>query len=139
MNRIDLLERTLAEVVERVGDPAPRVYERLFEQSPDLRAMFVNDPLGSVRGEMFLRALEAMIDAAAGRPYAGGMVACEWRNHGMLGVTQAQFNGFFDAMVEVFRQSLGPAWTADIDQAWQDALQAVRGFTEPQHAAAAQL
>ena len=60
MNPIELLECTLHQVVERVGDPAPQVYERLFAQSPALREMFVNDPLGSVRGEMFHRALEAM-------------------------------------------------------------------------------
>ncbi len=42
----------MAKGIEWVGDPAPRVCERLFEQSPTLRAMFVDDPLASGRGEI---------------------------------------------------------------------------------------
>ena len=59
-----LLEHSLELVAERIGDPAPRVFERLFLEAPDLLALFSNDACGSVRGEMFLRALECLQDAA---------------------------------------------------------------------------
>ena len=49
MSTVELLEHSLEQVVARIGDPAPQVYERLFAQSPELRAMFVGDPLGMAR------------------------------------------------------------------------------------------
>jgi hypothetical protein len=87
--------------------------------------MFIGDPLGSVRGEMFHRALETLIDVAGERPYAAGMIAAEWANHQMNGVSAAQFLGFFDAVVQVFRQALGDEWTPQIDAAWRNTLQRV--------------
>jgi hypothetical protein len=77
VNTVELLEHSLEQVVARIGDPAPQVYEQLFAQSPELRSMFVGDPLGSVRGEMFHRVIDTLIDVAAERPYASGMIAAE--------------------------------------------------------------
>jgi len=52
-----LLERTLELVAERIGDPAPRVFERLFLEAPDLLALFSNDASGSGCGGMVLGAV----------------------------------------------------------------------------------
>jgi hypothetical protein len=125
----ELLEQALERVLERVGDPAPLVYERLFQGSPQLREMFVMDTLGSVRGEMFHRAIETLLDLADARPYAGSMIAAEWSNHHMNGVSKAQFDGFFVAMGETFRQALGGEWTADIDGAWSAAVGRIQHIT----------
>jgi hemoglobin-like flavoprotein len=129
LNTVEWLEHSLEQVVARIGDPAPQVYERLFAQSPELRAMFVGDPLGSVRGEMFQRVIETLIDVAADRPYASGMIAAEWSNHRMNGVTARQFESFFESVVRVMRQALGSDWTADIDSAWRQTLARVRDIT----------
>jgi len=125
MDTAALLEHSLERVVARIGGPAPRVYEALFAQEPGLRDMFIGDPLGSVRGEMFLRVIDTLIDVAGGRTYAAGMIAAEWSNHRMNGVSAAQFQGFFDTVVQVFRQALGDEWTPQIDAAWQSTLQRV--------------
>lgn len=129
MRTLELLEQSLELVVERVGDPAPRVYQQLFEASPELRALFVNDPSGSVRGEMFHRVVEALLDVAANRPYAGGMIAAEWVNHRGIGVLPQQFDSFFVAVFEVCRQALGPDWTAGVDAAWRTTLDRVSAIT----------
>ena len=121
-NAVELLEHSLALTVERIGDPAPQVYTQVFAACPELATMFVNDPTGSVRGEMFHRVVEALLDVAADRPYAGGMIAAEWFNHRGIGVPTAQFEGFFAAVAAVCRQALGDDWTADIDQAWSTTL-----------------
>lgn len=117
-----LIEHSLALVAQRLGDPAPQVYAALFAQSPDLAALFVGDPQGSVRGEMFHRALEALLDLAQDRPYAPGMLAAECINHAGLGVPPGRFLDLYRAMVQVFRDALGPAWTPGIDAAWAQAL-----------------
>jgi hemoglobin-like flavoprotein len=122
MNTLQLLESTMEQVVQRVGDPAPLVYERLFATAPELRELFANDPRGSVRGEMFHRVIEVLIDMAGEQRYATGLMAAEWITHRGLGITAAQFNGFFDAVVAVFRQTLGADWTADVDAAWRDTV-----------------
>ena len=129
MDTVALLEHSLELVVERIGDPAPRVYDALFAQDPQLRAMFIGDPLGSVRGEMFHRVIDTLIDVAGGRPYAAGMIAAEWSNHRMNGVSAAQFQAFFDIVVQVLRQALGQEWTAQIDAAWLATLQQVAQIT----------
>jgi hemoglobin-like flavoprotein len=129
VNTVELLEQSLEQVVARIGDPAPQVYEQLFAQSPELRAMFVGDPLGSVRGEMFHRVIDTLIDVAAERPYAGGMIAAEWSNHRMNGVSARQFDSFFESVVQVLRQALGKGWTAEIDAAWRHTLARVQGIT----------
>lgn len=124
----NLLEHTLALAVQRVGDPAPLVYQRLFSQAPELQALFVNDAQGSVRGEMFCRAIETLVDLAAGRPYADGMIASERANHAMLGVKNVQFDAFFQSIVDVLRDALGADWTPPIDAAWRHALAQVRAI-----------
>jgi hemoglobin-like flavoprotein len=129
MDTVALLEHSLEMVVSRIGDPAPRVYESLFAQEPALRDMFVGDPLGSVRGEMFHRVVDTLIDVAGERPYAGGMIAAEWSNHQMNGVSAAQFQGFFATVVQIFRQALGDEWTPQIEAAWQSTLKRVGAIT----------
>jgi hemoglobin-like flavoprotein len=119
------LEHSLELVAERIGDPVPRVYDALFAAEPQLREKFVGDPLGSVRGEMFLRVVDTLLDVASDQPYARGMIAAEWSNHHMNGVSAAQFQRFFDVVVQVFRDALGSDWTPQIDAAWQRTLQRV--------------
>ena len=129
MNTVEWLERSLALTVDHIGDPAPRVYQQVFAACPELQAMFVNDPTGAVRGEMFHRVVEALLDVAADRPYAGGMIASEWFNHRGIGVPTAQFESFFVAVAAVCRQALGDDWTADIDAAWATTLARVAAIT----------
>ncbi len=126
MTATGLLERSLELVAERIGDPAPRVFQQLFDEAPELQTLFANDASGSVRAEMFLRALECLQDAAGSARFAPGLVAAEHQAHLAYGVSSAQFQRFFDIIVAVFRDALGADWTPDTDAAWQAALQRLR-------------
>ena len=112
-------DHLLEQVTARIGDPAPQVYARLFAESPHLLPLFVGDGSGSVRGEMFLRALDTLVDLAAGRPYAPGMVASERVTHAHNGIDAAQFDRFFHLIGEVFRDALAEQWTPEFDTTWQ--------------------
>jgi hypothetical protein len=125
MTMSQTLEEMLEAVARRIGDPAPRVYDRLFAESPQLLPLFVADRQGSVRGEMFLRALDTLVDLAAGRPYAPGMIASERVTHSHNGVDAAQFDRFFLIMGDVFRDALGPDWTPALDATWQALMERV--------------
>ena len=123
------LEFTLEKVAQRVGDPAPLVFARLFAEAPELQSLFASDASGAVRAEMFLRALECLQDAAGARLYGSALVAAEHTTHQSYGVPTAMFQRFFVILVDVLRDTLGPDWTPEIDQAWAQALQAVGGAT----------
>ena len=84
MNDSERLDFTLEQVAQRVGDPAPLVFERLYAEAPELQALFCNDASGAVRAEMFLRALECLQDAAGARLYGSAtpptrVMACPQR------------------------------------------------------------
>ena len=116
--RADLIESSLEAVAERVGDPAPLVYRRLFEIAPELQALFVRDTDGSVRGEMLQRAFETILDLLGEGHYARGLIATEFVNHQNIGVPPTQFELFFVAMIDTLREVLGEQWTPETAEAW---------------------
>ena len=129
MNDAALIDHTLALVAERVGDPVPRVYRRLFAHAPEVEALFINDKSGNVRGEMFNKAIDTIQDLVGGQHYAQTLLASEWINHQNLGVPMAHFDYFFTAIVDTFREALGPDWTAATDAAWHSAIARLRDVT----------
>ena len=58
----DLITESLERVGERCADPTPLVYERLFAQNPDMRALFVRDTDDSVKGQMLYQVIEVFLD-----------------------------------------------------------------------------
>ncbi len=127
MDDAALIEHSLALVAERVGDPAPLVYARLFAEFPALEALFLRDVTGTVRGNMLATTLECLVDFAGPRAYATHFVGSERVNHGGLGVPPEMFDRFYATVIETFRAALGPDWTPEIDAAW---ARAVAGLVE---------
>jgi hypothetical protein len=123
MNDDHLLQATLEQVVQRIGDPAPRVFARLYAEAPEVQALFLNDASGAVRAEMFLRALECLQDAAGPGLYGAALVGAEHQTHLGYGVDSAQFQRFFVLIVDEFRSALGSDWSAAHEAAWGRGLQ----------------
>lgn len=126
----ELIEYSLAQVAERIGDPADRIYARLFEAAPELEALFVLDTDGSVRGEMLFKAFEMLADLVGENRYAADFLEIEYRNHLNVGVAPGRFTLFFEAMVDTFRDMLGQDWTPEIEHAWGAVLTRVGGIVE---------
>lgn len=118
----DIITRCLEQVAERVDDPAPLVFQRLFAENPDIEALFVRDTAGLVRGEMMAVTLDALLDCAGGDAYAVSLVEIERVNHVGLGVEPEVFDTFFRVVMTVFQEILGDDWTPDIDAAWRRVL-----------------
>jgi hemoglobin-like flavoprotein len=119
------IEASLEAVARHLGDPTAQVYARLFEREPALRALFVRDTDGSVRGQMLQQVIETVLDLAGDDRYASVLIGTEWVNHQNLGVPGEQFSLFFTAMIETFRVELGEAWTPEFDAAWEAVLSRV--------------
>lgn len=115
------IEASLALLGDRVGDPAPLVYARLFAEHPATQPLFCNDASGAVRGEMLARSFEAILDYVGDRHWADHLIRSERLAHDGYGVPPALFLGFFETLAATTRAALGADWTADMAVAW-DAL-----------------
>ncbi len=124
-----IITRSLELVGERCLDPAPRVYQRLFEQQPDMRALFGLDTAGLVRGQMLAVAIETLLDYVGDNIYGGNLIRIERINHDGKGIPPNVFDTFYTVMVETFREILGPDWTEETDAAWTDLLAEISGLT----------
>ncbi|MEO8113647.1 MAG: globin [Phenylobacterium sp.] len=109
-------------MAERVGDPAPQVYARLFAAYPETEALFVRDTSGAVRGEMLAVAIQCLLDLREGRHFGGNLIATERVNHDGFGVPAEAFAQFFPILMQTFRELLGEAWTPAMESAWSGLL-----------------
>ena len=121
-----LITRSLELVAER-GDPAARVYARVFEAHPEMEKLFVRDTTGSIRGNMLTEAVTAMLDFIERDTYGGNLMRAEIVNHENLGVPREVFAGFYTTLRDTFAELLGAAWTNDIDTAWKELLARIDG------------
>ena len=118
----EIISASLELVADRVGDPVPLVFQRLFAENPAIEALFIRDTAGQVRGEMMAVTMEALMDCAGGDAYAVSLVEIERVNHVGLGVEPEVFDTFFRIVMTVFKDILGEDWTAEMDAAWHRVL-----------------
>jgi hemoglobin-like flavoprotein len=131
MNSAERVAASLETLAERVGDPAPQVYARLFAEYPEMEALFVRDTTGAVRGEMLAMAFECILDIGGAGAYAANLIAAERVNHEGVGVPPEVFARFFPMLAETCRDLLGEAWTAEVDAAWRELLARLDAITSP--------
>ncbi len=130
MNSGEIVAVSLDTLAERVGDPAPQVYVRLFAAHPEMDALFVRDTTSAVRSEMLAMAFECLLDIGGPGAYAANLIAAERVNHEGVGVPHEVFGRFFPIVAQTCRELLGEAWTAEVDAGCAD-LQARIGVFTP--------
>jgi hemoglobin-like flavoprotein len=131
MNSAELVANSLETLAERVGDPCPQVYARLFAAYPEMEALFVRDTTGAVRGEMLAMAFECVLDIGGAGAYAANLIAAERVNHESVGVPPEVFGRFFPMLAETCRELLGDAWTDEVDSAWRELLARLDAIISP--------
>jgi hemoglobin-like flavoprotein len=109
---------TLERVAERVGDPAPLIFERLFADIPEVEALFIRDKGGLVRGQMFQVTMEGLLDFLGDRSYGANLIQIERVNHQGLGVEPEMFDRFYRTVMATFKVILGADWTAEMETVW---------------------
>ena len=129
MNSGEIVTASLEALAERVGDPAPQVYARLFAAYPEMEALFVRDATGAVRGEMLALTFECLLDIGGNGAYAANLIAAERINHQGVGVPPEVFGRFFPILAQTCRELLGEAWTGEVDAAWADLLARIAVLT----------
>ena len=113
-----IISETLERVSERVGDPTPLLFERLFAEIPEAQALFIRDKGGLVRGQMFQVTIESLLDFLGDRSYGANLIQIERVNHVGLGVEPEMFDRFYRTVIATFKDVLGSGWTPDMDVVW---------------------
>jgi len=113
---------TLDLVAQRVGDPTPHVFRRLFQEMPETEELFIRDPDGLVRGQMFQVTMESLLDFLGDRSYGATLIQIERVNHQGLGVETRMFDRFCWTVRDTFRDILEADWTPDMEAAWNRVL-----------------
>ena len=117
---LDPFEHALELLAERVGDPAPLVYARLFATFPEVEAEFARDKDGAIRGEMLAVAFQSLLELDGA--WGANMIRAEATNHDGFGVPSDRFGAFFGIVRDVCREALGEAWTPVMEAAWAQRL-----------------
>ena len=124
----DIVTRSLERLAERVGDPSPQIYERLFARIPEAQERFARDVTGDIKGEMLTMVFGCLMDPDGS--YQRNLVKAERVNHDGFGTPNAEFDSFFQVVKETCRELLGPDWSADEDAAWDAQIARVTGTTK---------
>src|SRR6185312_17559724 len=90
-----LILGSLEAAAQSAGDLTERVYARLFERQPAMRALFWRDTDDAIKGEMLARVFEAIIDFVGERRYAHRLIQCEVITHESYDVPRDVFATFF--------------------------------------------
>jgi hemoglobin-like flavoprotein len=123
-----VITNTLERVADRVGDPMPLIFERLFAEIPEAEALFVRDKGSLVRGQMFQVTMESLLDFLGDRSYGANLIQIERVNHQGLGVEPEMFDRFYLTVMATFKEVLGDEWTAEMDAVWRRVIGELTGL-----------
>lgn len=112
----------------RCADLTPLVYQRLFAQHPETRAMFRSQGSELVKGSMLALTIEAILDFAGERHGHFRLIACEIASHDGYGTPRELFIAFFAVVRDALRELLADEWSGEIAQAWDALLAEIDAF-----------
>lgn len=115
-DQIDLVQATYEQLLPMADALAERFYARLFERSPELRPLFPGDMTGQ------RHKLMGTIDAAVATLWRADSLApalgALGRRHLAYGALPAHYELVGAALLGTIGESLGPAYTPEVAEAW---------------------
>jgi hemoglobin-like flavoprotein len=126
------IEQSFELAASRCTDLTPLVYQRLFEQHPETRAMFRTQGSELVMGSMLALTIEAILDFAGDRRGHFRLIACEVVSHDGYGTPRELFTAFFAVIRDTLRDLLRDEWSPHIAQAWDRLLIEIDTFASVQ-------
>jgi len=127
-NDAAIITETMERVAERVGDPIPLIFARLFAEIPEAEALFVRDKGGLVRGQMFQVTMESLLDFLGDRSYGANLIQIERVNHQGLGVEPEMFDRFYLTVKATFKDILAGQWTDEMETVWTRVIAELTGL-----------
>lgn len=124
-----LIEASLQQLADRVGDPQGLIYARLFALRPDFEPMFELDRDGGVRALMLQTCFDCILGTAEGRDTPRFHLEAARLQHEGYGLTAEDLDLIFSAIRDVCRDTLAGDWTTGEEAAWTSLLEDLASLT----------
>jgi hemoglobin-like flavoprotein len=121
---VDCLAQSFAHVRTREAEFTAAFYNRLFTEHPEVQALFQPGQMEQQRAKLF-KSLVLVIDNLHNPEVLSSSLKGLGTRHVKYGVLPHHYPIVGSVLLKTFGQLLGSAWTADIEQAWIEAYQAV--------------
>lgn len=124
-NQLALVQSSWEKVVPIAPDAAKLFYGRLFEVAPSVRGLFKGDI--EEQGKKLMTIITTVV---RGLKQFDRLEMAVWqlgRRHVAYGAIEAHYGVVADTLLWTLQQGLGPAFTNDIKEAWQAALNIIAG------------
>ncbi|MBY9068369.1 globin [Hyphomonas sp. WL0036] len=116
---------TFERAAEKCADPAPLIYQRLFELRPEFEPLFDMDTDGGVRGSMVQTCFDAILGLLEGEPSQRVIISSARFSHTGYGLVEADLDLMFGVIRDTFRELLADEWTGEDETAWSNLLQEI--------------
>lgn len=124
MNQTDIVNLSLEQSVEALGDPTHQVFQLMYDRYPDLKH-FKNDESdweSYMMQEIFQNFLELCENPESALMTIREMAA----HHRLIGVTQEIFQGMYQALFEVLSPSFHGPHRDEMIDVWQESIDALK-------------
>lgn len=118
--QVALVQSSFAELGPHTADLAARFYELLFEVAPSVRTIFPDDP--SVQESLFVTELAEIVDSISRFESFVERTRSLGVRHTAYGVTYEHYETVGQVLLVALKESLGPAFTAETNEAWRIAF-----------------
>jgi hemoglobin-like flavoprotein len=121
--QVAMVRSSFAELGPRTGYLAAQFYERLFEHTPSLRTMFSRDP--AVQESVFVAELGVIVTSISRFDAFVALARDLGARHEAYGVTYVHYETAGRVLLEALADTLGPAFTGEMRDAWRLAFDLV--------------
>ncbi len=121
---VDRLERSFAKIKDRGPEFTAAFYNTLFTNSPEVKPLFQQVDMQEQGQKLFASLALVVANLRNPETLTIPLMAMGAR-HGNYGVTTEHYPMVRQAMLQALTTTLGPDWTADLQQSWLEAYHMV--------------
>lgn len=121
---VEVLERSFELLKPQAETLVSRFYERLFEKYPAVKPMFARTTLPEQKKKL-LASLVLVIQNLRRPETLGPVLKQMGARHVGYGTQPAHYGAVAETLLGVMAEMAGTAWTAEVKQAWTDALNTI--------------
>ena len=125
-NQIALVQSSWEKVVPIASDAAKLFYDRLFETAPAVRSLFKTDIKN--QGEKLMTVITTVVRGLKNFEKLEMTIWQLGRRHVAYGTVEAHYQVVAETLIWTLEQGLGKDFTAQIRDAWLDALNIIAGL-----------
>ncbi len=130
--KVALLESSFAKIAAERADFSERFYGRLFARYPAVKPLFANVSMRKQQQHL-MDALATVIDNLRQPEAVEGALLALGRRHVDYGAAPSYYHAVTSTLIATIKDVLGAAWSEELDEAWQDGLEAVTAIMLQAH------